>query len=120
MQCAEDQVTGKGCPNGDFCGFKIANFADHDHVRVLPEDMAQTHRECQTDFRTDRDLVDALEFVFDRFLDGDDPFVNRIDRAEEGVKRSRFARTGGTRNEENTVWLIDDFSGGLLLLSWVE
>jgi len=25
-----------------------------------------------------RDLVDALQLVFDRFLDGDDPFVNRM------------------------------------------
>jgi hypothetical protein len=36
--------------------------------------MAQTHRERQPDVRTHGDLVDALEFVFDRFLDRDDAF----------------------------------------------
>ena len=42
---------------------------DHDHVRVLAQNVAQTHRKRQPDFRPHGNLIDALEFVFDRFLD---------------------------------------------------
>ncbi len=87
VQRAEDQVTGERRANGDFGGFKVANFADHDHVGVLAQNVAQTHRECQSDIGAHGDLVDAFEFVFDRFFNRDDTFGDRIDRAEKRVKR---------------------------------
>ena len=54
---------------------------------ILAQDVAQAHRESQPDLRAHRDLVDALKFVFDRFLDRDDALVDRVDRAQERVER---------------------------------
>jgi len=67
--------------DGDFRRLGIANFPDHHDVRVLPQNMTQPHRERQPDVRAHRDLVDALEFVFDRLLDRDDAFRDRVDGA---------------------------------------
>ena len=110
VQRAENQVTRQRGANGDFGRFQVANFADHDHVRVLAQNMAQAHREGQPDFRTHRDLVDAFQFVFDRFLNRDDAFVNRVDRAEKRVERGRFAGTGRAGDQQNAVRLDDDFA----------
>jgi hypothetical protein len=86
VQGAKNQVTGKGSPDRDFRGLEVANFADHDHVRVLAQNVAQAHGKGEADVRAHGDLVDALELVFDGFLDGDDALLHRVDAAEEGVK----------------------------------
>ena len=58
---------------GDARGLEVAHFADHDDVRVLAhDDAAQRVGEVQPDLRLGLDLVDALDLVFDRVLDGDD------------------------------------------------
>ena len=61
-----------------------------------------------------RDLVDALEFVFDRLLDRDDALVDRVDRAQERVERGGFARAGRAGDQEDAVRLDDDLADGLL------
>ena len=89
---------------------RIADFADHDDVRVLPQNVAQAHRERQPDVRAHGDLVDAFQFVFDRLLNRDDALVNRIDGAQKCVERSGFAGTGRAGDEKNPVRLDDDFA----------
>jgi len=62
VQRAENQMPGQRRANGDFRRFQIANFTDHDYVRVLPQNMAQSHREGQTDFlfHTDPNFIKVI------------------------------------------------------------
>ena len=46
----------------------VADLADHDDVRVLPEEGAERAREREADLRLDVDLVDPLDLVLDRIL----------------------------------------------------
>ena len=114
VQRAEHQVAGQGGANGDLRRLQVADFPDHDHVGVLPQDMAQPHGEGKADLGPDGDLVDALEFVFDRFLNRDNAPVHRVDGAQKRVEGGRFARAGRTGDEEDAVRLDDDLPDGLL------
>ena len=81
-------------------GLQVADFADEDLVRVLPQDAAQTAREGDADVRVHLDLDDAVELVLDRVLGRDDLDVDRVDGVERGVERrglagSRWVRSRG-------------------------
>src|ERR1043165_7073535 len=115
VERAEDEVAGQGGADGDLRRLQVADFADHDDVWVLAQNMAQAHGKGQADFRPNGDLVNAFEFVFDGFLDGDDALVDRVDGAQEGIKRSGFARAGRAGDQKNPVRLDDDFPNRLLL-----
>ncbi len=115
VERAEDQVPGEGGADGDLGGFEVADFADHDHVGVLAEDVAQAHGEGQADVAADGDLVDALQFVFDRLLNGDDALGDGIDGTEKGVEGGGFAGAGRARDEENAVGLDDDLADVVFL-----
>ena len=97
VQRAEDEVTGHGRANGDFGRFEVANFADHDDVRVLPQNVAQALGESEIDLRFHVDLRDARQPIFDRLFDRDDAALHRVDAAEETIERSRFAASRSGR-----------------------
>ena len=80
VQRGENQVTRERRADGDVRRFAVANFADHYDVRILTQNMAQTHCERQADVRTHGDLIDAFKFIFDRFFNGNNAFADRIDR----------------------------------------
>ena len=71
-----------------FLAYDVVTFRDElaRNIGILAEDMSQAHGEGEADIGADGDLVDALEFVFHRFLDGDDTFLDGVDGAEEGVR----------------------------------
>ena len=96
--------------NGNLGRLQIPNLPDHDDVRVLPKNVAKTHREGQPDIRPHRDLVDALQFVFDRLLDRDDALVHRVDRTEKGVKRGGLAGAGRTGDQHDAVRFDHDLT----------
>ena len=62
----EHQVAGERGLNGDLRGFLVANFADHDLVRVVAQNRAQAARERQALFLVHRNLGDAADLIFDR------------------------------------------------------
>ena len=71
VQRGQHQMPGQRRLHGDLRGLQVADFADHDHVRILAQDRAQQAGEGQADLRLDLDLVDAAQLVLDRVLDGD-------------------------------------------------
>ena len=91
VEGGENEVTGHGGTDGDFAGFEVTNFADHDDIGILAKDGAEAVGEGQTDFAFDIDLGDAWEAIFYGFLDGDDATSDGIDRGEEGVERGAFS-----------------------------
>ncbi len=103
MEGAEHEVAGEGGADGHFSGFKVANFADHNDIGVLAEDMAERGSEGEADFGADLDLIDAGHFVLDGVFDGDDAIFDRVDFVKEGVKRSGFSGAGRSGDQENAV-----------------
>ena len=76
VQRAEHLVAGERGFDGDFGGLGVADFTDHDDVRVLAQDGAQGIGKGEADFLFGRHLVDAGNLEFHRVFDGDD-VVNR-------------------------------------------
>ena len=91
VQGAEDEVTGHGRSNGDVRRLDVANLSDHDDVRILSQDMTQSFGKGEVDLRFHVDLRHARQPIFHRLLDCDDPPLDRIDAAEEAIKRRRFS-----------------------------
>ena len=58
--------------NSDLSSFGVANFTDHNHIRVLPENMAETIGEGEIDFWFDLHLPNAGELIFDGIFHGED------------------------------------------------
>ena len=78
----EDKVSGHGGLNRAGSSFRVANFADQNHVRVMSEDTAKPGGEIESDLRLDLDLADLLQIVFNRIFDGDDFQVGSADFAQ--------------------------------------
>src|ERR1051325_9458596 len=116
VQRRKNQVTRQRSANGNLRRFEVANFADHDDVRILAKNMAQAHRKRQSDITAHRNLIDAFELVLDRLFDRDNSFGDRIDRAQKRVERRGFTGAGRSRHEQNAVWLDDDLAERGLLL----
>ena len=60
MQCAENQVARVRRLNGNVRGLPITNLTDHNHVRILPQEMSKHMGERPPDVALDGHLVDAL------------------------------------------------------------
>ena len=71
MEGGEDEVTGEGSLNGDLGRFGVASFTDQDAIGVLPEERAEEASESESDSLVDGHLDDAVDFVFDRILRGE-------------------------------------------------
>ena len=54
--------------DGDAAGLQVADLADHDDVRVLPQERLQRRGEGQPDLGPHLHLVDAHQVVLDRVL----------------------------------------------------
>src|SRR5207245_5417374 len=105
VQRGEDHVSGEGGLDGDVDRLQVADLADQDDVGVLADDVPQAGGEGQPDLRLHRDLIHALQLVFDGILDGEDLAVGRVDLLERRVERGGLAGAGGTgyqRSEEHT------------------
>ncbi len=107
VEGGEDEVTSEGGLDGDGGGFLVAHFADHDAVRVLPEEGAEDLGEGDADGFVDGDLDDAFDVVFDWVFAGEEFAVDGIDLAEGGVERGGFACAGGACDDEDAVGFLD-------------
>ena len=85
VQRRQHQVSCQRRLHGNLRGLEIADFPDHDDVRILPHDRTQCIGERQVDLRPDLDLVDAGHLIFDRILDRQDLHIGTIERVERRV-----------------------------------
>ena len=108
VERGEHQVARQGRMDGDLRRLEIADLADHDDVRILPDDGAQSAGERQSDLRPDGDLVDPFELVFHGIFDRDDLLLRHIDLVERGVEGGRLPRTRGPGDEDDAVGLVDE------------
>src|SRR5579864_265190 len=103
----EHQVSGERRLNGDLSGFVIANFSDHDLVRVVPQDRTQAAGERQPLLFVDGDLRDSPNLVFDGIFNRDDFVFVGFNFVDGGVQRRRFSRPGRAGDEHHAVGLAD-------------
>jgi hypothetical protein len=94
-------VSGEGSLDGNFGGFRIADFADQHHVGIVAQDGAQAARKGQPGFFRDLDLVDSFQPVLDRVFDRDDLAFDTIDFLQRRVQRCGLAaaRRAGHQND---------------------
>ena len=113
---AQHLVAGERGFDGDLGGFGVADFPDHDDVRILPQNGAQGVGEAEADFFFDRHLVDAGDLKFDGVFDRDDVEDRIVQLVERGVQRGGFAGAGRAGDEDQSVRRVH---GGLHLLEGV-
>ena len=110
VEGGEDEVAGQRGAHGDLRGLRVARLAHEHHVGILPEDVSETVGERQPDLGLDLDLADRGQAVLHRILDRHDVAPARVERAERGVERCRFARTGGPGDDHHAVGKGEEFA----------
>ena len=109
-------MTGVRSLNCDFSRLTVTNLTHHDHIRILPQEVAQHMGKIAADVVLYRHLIKAFHLILHRILHRHDAFINGVDRVEKGVQRGGFARTGRPGDQHDAVRPPDDFSNGLLNL----
>ena len=103
MQRAEQLLAGQGGANRHRRGFRVADFPDHQRIRVLPQNRAQSGGERQADFRINFDLRDAGQLIFNRIFNRNQAFGQNIDFVQCGVQRRGFAAADRPGHENHAV-----------------
>ena len=84
-------------------GLPVAHLADQDHVGVLAQDRPQPEGEGEPGGRVDLGLVDVLERVLDRVLDGRHVERGTVELVDRRVERGRLAAAGGSGHDDHPV-----------------
>ena len=95
----------QGGLHGDLCSFPVAYFADHDDVRVLPQNGAQCARERHVDARIDLRLPNSGQVVLDWILHREHVCRRGIDPRKHGVQRCGFAAAGRAGHQHDAMAL---------------
>ena len=88
--------------DGDLGGLEVADLADEDDVRVLPEEGAERGREVQADRVLHLHLVDAGQVELDRVLGRHDVRVGGVDPREGRVEGVRLPGAGRSGDEDHS------------------
>ncbi len=99
VQRRQHEVAGLRGLDRDVGRLRIANLADHDDVRILPQERTQCGREREPGLFGDTDLADAVELDFGGILDRADVVRVAIEHLQRAVERQRLAAAGRTRDE---------------------
>ena len=116
MERAENKVASHGRADCNVRRFNVANLTDHDHIRILSQNVTEAFGESQIDLRFHIDLRDTSNPIFDWFFDGDDAALDGINAAEKAIKRSRFAATRRAGQKNDPVRLRQEMANDLFLL----
>ena len=107
MQRGEHQMAGEARLHRDLRGFEIADFTDHDDVRVLAQDSAQGAGEGELYLGVHLGLADAIQVVFDGVFHRDDVVALGIQLRQTGIEGGGLARTRGAGHQNDAVGLMD-------------
>src|SRR6185312_14062188 len=105
VQRGEHQVSGESGLNGDFGGFKVADFAHQNHVGVLPQKRAQRCVKVQADGFFHLHLVHAVQLELYRIFSGNNVSVRLVEQRYGRIKSVGFARSGGTGDQHHAIRL---------------
>ena len=107
MKSTEDKMTGQRRFDGNLRGFQVADFADHDDVRVLTQKRAQTGGKFEPDLLANLHLVDAHQIVFDWIFRRRNIHIRLVELGKRGIQRGGFAAAGRTGDQNHAVRLVD-------------
>src|SRR5712692_8258719 len=99
-------MTGLRGLEGDFGGFSVPNFPDHDDIGVLPQNRAEGLGEGESGFRIHLNLVNALQHVLHRVLNRNDVDAGRAELVERRIKGCGFPRAGRSSDQEHPLRLV--------------
>ena len=119
MQRRQHQVTGLRGFDRDLGGFQVADFADHDDVRILAQKGFQRRGERQADAGIDVDLVDAGQVDFRRVLGRRDVDVVGVEDVQPGVQRHGLARASRASYQNHALRLLQRLEVFLFLVGFV-
>lgn len=106
MQRGKDQVPCKRCLDGNFCGFGIADFTDHHHIRVLTQNRAQATGEGHADAGVNLRLTDPFNHVFDRVFNRENVTRVVVQLLQSSIQRGAFAGTRRPRHQKDAVRFV--------------
>src|SRR5512140_1210639 len=94
VEGGDDLVAGERHLDDRLGGKLVPDLPDHDDVRVMPKQGFKEVLEVHPGLLVDLSLDDAVDFVFDRILDGQDLLVRGVQVAERRIHGGRFPRSG--------------------------
>ena len=103
MQRTQHQMTGDGRTNRNTGGFAVTGLTDHDDIRILTQQRAQTGLKRQSGNRIDLRLVDARHVLLHRILNRGDIHLPVRQILEHHVQCGGLTRTGRTGDINNAV-----------------
>jgi hypothetical protein len=115
VERGEDHVTRERRLQRDLGGLAVAHLADHDDVRILPQNVAERLGEPEADLRLHGDLVERVDHDLDGVFDRHDVDVGRRYRPERGVERRRLAAAGRPGHQDEAVRAREKLLGELEL-----
>ena len=96
-----DEVAGLRRVGRHLRGLLVADLAEADDVRILPQRVAQQLCERDVGLGVDLHLADVLHYMFDRIFDRDHVFHRIVDRLQHRVERRGFAAAGRSAHEDH-------------------
>ena len=119
MHGGQDQVARLRGFDRDVGSLEIADFADHDDVRILPQEGAKRDRERHPRLVVDVDLVDARQRNFRRVFGRRNVDAGLVENLQHRVQRHRLAATRRAGNENHPVRPADRVHQQCLLVGVV-
>ncbi|MNU95636.1 hypothetical protein D3C71_856580 [compost metagenome] len=112
MQGGHDQVARQCRLDRNFCGFAIAHFPDHDHIRILAEKGSQHLRKGQPDLGLDLHLVEPLQPVLHRIFHRQNLEVLALQFLHGGIQRGGLPGACGTCHQKDPMWHAEQLTHG--------
>src|SRR5258708_2537598 len=103
VHSGEYQVAGQRGLDGNLRGFRVADFADHDLVRVVTQNRAQAAGKGQAFFFIDGNLRDSANLVLERVLNGDDLVFVALDFVQRRIQRGGLAAARRSGDQHHAV-----------------
>ena len=116
MQGTENQMACQCGVNADSGRFNVTNLTDHNYIRVLAQNAAQSVGKGQPCFIIDGYLIDAFNSIFDRIFNRNDVFIRIVDISERRIQRCRFTAAGGTCNKYDAIGRVEQTDIQLLII----
>lgn len=91
--------------HGDLRRLEVADFADHDRVRILAQHGAQRAGKGVADLGLNLDLGHSRHVVFDRILDRDDLLLAVVDLLQGRIEGRRLAGTSRAGDQDDAMRL---------------
>ena len=89
--------------HGDAGGFGIADFADHHHIGILPQDGAQAGGKAEADLGVHLRLAEAIHGIFHRVFHGQDIAAAIVEQFQPGIECRRLAAARGAGHQHQAV-----------------